>query len=164
MTVIPLVVSLVITGVASTSQTGSIGRLGGRTLLVFFAMLTSATVIAIPLGIVAFWWLPHLVTVRPQLPPGTAEAAQSLAAGATSVGFSTWLISLIPTNPIAAAASRAMLPLILFTLLLALAISRSRSEEHTSELQSPDHLVCRLLLEKNTIIVDSSRQARTVLH
>src|SRR5438552_6661283 len=27
--------------------------------------------------------------------------------------------------------------------------SRSlRSEEHTSELQSPDHLVCRLLLEK----------------
>src|SRR5258708_26812896 len=25
-----------------------------------------------------------------------------------------------------------------------------RSEEHTSELQSPDHLVCRLLLEKKT--------------
>src|SRR5258708_31021352 len=28
-----------------------------------------------------------------------------------------------------------------------LAVSH-RSEEHTSELQSPDHLVCRLLLEK----------------
>src|SRR5438552_19041694 len=27
----------------------------------------------------------------------------------------------------------------------------SRSEEHTSELQSPDHLVCRLLLEKKNI-------------
>src|SRR5207244_13300969 len=26
--------------------------------------------------------------------------------------------------------------------------SSMRSEEHTSELQSPDHLVCRLLLEK----------------
>src|SRR5258708_18576547 len=26
--------------------------------------------------------------------------------------------------------------------------SFARSEEHTSELQSPDHLVCRLLLEK----------------
>src|SRR5258708_29499851 len=26
--------------------------------------------------------------------------------------------------------------------------SNDRSEEHTSELQSPDHLVCRLLLEK----------------
>src|SRR5258708_20796639 len=28
---------------------------------------------------------------------------------------------------------------------------RTRSEEHTSELQSPDHLVCRLLLEKKKI-------------
>src|SRR5258708_26752402 len=27
-------------------------------------------------------------------------------------------------------------------------LERPRSEEHTSELQSPDHLVCRLLLEK----------------
>src|SRR5258708_22086053 len=27
-------------------------------------------------------------------------------------------------------------------------LSSERSEEHTSELQSPDHLVCRLLLEK----------------
>src|SRR5258708_31424265 len=27
-------------------------------------------------------------------------------------------------------------------------LRRKRSEEHTSELQSPDHLVCRLLLEK----------------
>src|SRR5258708_29410589 len=33
-------------------------------------------------------------------------------------------------------------------ILLVLAVSSSRSEEHTSELQSPDHLVCRLLLEK----------------
>src|SRR5258708_26406584 len=28
-------------------------------------------------------------------------------------------------------------------------VSNPRSEEDTSELQSPDHLVCRLLLEKN---------------
>src|SRR5258708_20465812 len=27
-------------------------------------------------------------------------------------------------------------------------LTPQRSEEHTSELQSPDHLVCRLLLEK----------------
>src|SRR5207244_8833379 len=29
-----------------------------------------------------------------------------------------------------------------------LLVDQQRSEEHTSELQSPDHLVCRLLLEK----------------
>src|SRR5258708_24444241 len=28
-----------------------------------------------------------------------------------------------------------------------------RSEEHTSELQSPDHLVCRLLLEKKKMLI-----------
>src|SRR5258708_8932802 len=31
-----------------------------------------------------------------------------------------------------------------------------RSEEHTSELQSPDHLVCRLLLEKKNNIITAS--------
>src|SRR5258708_26166902 len=31
----------------------------------------------------------------------------------------------------------------------------TRSEEHTSELQSPDHLVCRLLLEKKNIASDT---------
>src|SRR5258708_9724696 len=29
-----------------------------------------------------------------------------------------------------------------------------RSEEHTSELQSPDHLVCRLLLEKKKMYMN----------
>src|SRR5258708_13666869 len=39
----------------------------------------------------------------------------------------------------------------------------SRSEEHTSELQSPDHLVCRLLLEKkkNKLRTQSYRNCST---
>src|SRR5258708_31879795 len=38
-----------------------------------------------------------------------------------------------------------------------------RSEEHTSELQSPDHLVCRLLLEKKKklILKNSDRHMHT---
>src|SRR5258708_9494817 len=34
---------------------------------------------------------------------------------------------------------------------------QGRSEEHTSELQSPDHLVCRLLLEKKKKTVSRQR-------
>src|SRR5438876_4802270 len=34
-------------------------------------------------------------------------------------------------------------------------VRRNRSEEHTSELQSPVHLVCRLLLEKKKSKFDS---------
>src|SRR5258708_26275011 len=36
-----------------------------------------------------------------------------------------------------------------------------RSEEHTSELQSPDHLVCRLLLEKKNTEIRSYYNAAT---
>src|SRR5258708_26840287 len=38
-------------------------------------------------------------------------------------------------------------------------LKSSRSEEHTSELQSPDHLVCRLLLEKKKINKQHRRTA-----
>src|SRR5258708_29754015 len=37
----------------------------------------------------------------------------------------------------------------------------SRSEEHTSELQSPDHLVCRLLLEKKKLELYSYGSVKT---
>src|SRR5438876_9083887 len=46
-----------------------------------------------------------------------------------------------------------------------------RSEEHTSELQSPVHLVCRLLLEKKkkkknkmTVIINNCRTTKTKMH
>src|SRR5258708_12951437 len=39
-----------------------------------------------------------------------------------------------------------------------------RSEEHTSELQSPDHLVCRLLLEKTKITRHSSNPHQLNTH
>src|SRR5258708_26619683 len=38
--------------------------------------------------------------------------------------------------------------------------SGRRSEEHTSELQSPDHLVCRLLLEKKKITYEDRSTER----
>ncbi len=125
MTVIPLVVSLLISGVGSASEISAIGRLGGRTLLVFLGMLVAGTAVMMPLAIALFSWLPHLTSAHPALPPGSAEAAQSLTTGAPAVGLGNWLTSLIPTNPIAAAANGAMLPLILFTLFVALAIARS---------------------------------------
>src|SRR5258708_30466267 len=51
--------------------------------------------------------------------------------------LSTWLTRIAIKNPSGAPGRSGNIP---------------RSEEHTSELQSPDHLVCRLLLEKKKII------------
>jgi Na+/H+-dicarboxylate symporter len=124
MTVIPLVVSLLITGVASAIDLRAIGRLGGRTLLVFVLLLAGTAAVVMPLAPLVFRLLPATVA-KPGLPAGALEAATEITADGQGQTFVDWLTSLIPTNPIAAAANGAMVPLILFTLALALAIAKS---------------------------------------
>src|SRR5215469_7029498 len=130
MTVIPLVVSLLITGVASATDVKSVGRLGGRTLLVFVLLLAGTAIIVMPLGRPLFALLPPHGVAAP--PPGAVEAAGQIAAGGQSQTLSAWLTSLLPANPIAAAATGAMVPLILFTMLFALAIARSPAPARTT--------------------------------
>ncbi|MEO7522205.1 MAG: cation:dicarboxylase symporter family transporter, partial [Gemmatimonas sp.] len=125
MTVIPLVVALLITGIASASDLKAIGRLGARTLGVFILLLVIVSAVMIPLAALVFNLLPPGVSAKPALPSGAAEAAIQLAGSGGPPTAAAWLTSLIPTNPIAAAANGAMLPLVLFTLLFALAIASS---------------------------------------
>jgi proton glutamate symport protein len=124
MTVIPLVVSLLITGVASANDVKAIGRLGGRTLIVFLSLLVGVAMVAIPLIPSLFALLPN-GGPKPPLPAGAAEAAGQIVSGGPGQTFGGWLTSLIPSNPIAAAANGQMVSLIIFTILLALAIARS---------------------------------------
>jgi len=124
MTVIPLVVSLLITGIASATDMTSISRMGGRTLLVFVLLLAGTAVVVMPICLAVFGLLPQR-GAAPTLPAGAAEAAAQIASGGQQQTFSMWLTSLLPPNPIEAAATGAMVPLVLFTLLLALAIARS---------------------------------------
>src|SRR5258708_40279751 len=65
------------------------------------------------------------------------DALPILARRSELFAFNTALVRLTPWLRAARAARSARLPDV-----------EQRSEEHTSELQSPDHLVCRLLLEK----------------
>ena len=127
MTVIPLVVALLITGVASAADLRAIGRIGGRTLLVFFLLLLGTALFSMPLALPVFALLPSGAAAR-TLPPGAAEAAGQLPGAGQGPSLGDWLVSLVPANPVAAAAAGAMLPLILFTLLLALAIAQTRPE------------------------------------
>ena len=124
MTVVPLVVSLVIIGVAGASDLKSIGRLGTRSVITFILMLVGLAVVMIPLLTFAYSLVPALET-RPPLPAGAAEAASQVSSSGQPVGLGAWLVSLIPTNPVAAAASGNMVSLILFTLLLAVGIAKS---------------------------------------
>ena len=131
MTVIPLVASLLIVGVASATDVRAIGRLGGRTLLVFLLLLAGTAALVIPVLPLVFRLLPPN-TEPPPLPPGAAEAASQLSESGQSQSFATWLVSLIPANPVAAAATGQMVPFLLFALLLALAIARSPAAGRTT--------------------------------
>ena len=131
MTVIPLVISLLITGVASASDVKAIGRIGGRSLLVFVLLIAAVALVVIPIAPFVFALLPQGIGARPPLPAGAAEAAGQVASSGQVQTFATWLTSLIPTNPIAAAANGQMLPLIVFTLLFAVAVARSSPETRT---------------------------------
>jgi len=124
MTVIPLVASLLVVAVGSTGDVKSIGRIGGRTLLVFFLLLAGTAIVVMPLAPLVSWLLPQHANAH-QLPIGATEAAGEITAAGQAQTFSSWLTSLLPSNPIAAAASGAMIPLILFILLFALAIAHS---------------------------------------
>src|SRR2546422_10252207 len=62
--------------------------------------------------------------------------ALPISAGTPMGANVTWSFTTAPAAPVAGAIARVQ------------AVSGERSEEHTSELQSRLHLVCRLLLEK----------------
>src|SRR5258708_20926517 len=80
-----------------------------------------------------FFFFFFLMIRRP--PRSTLFPYTTLFRSGFSPFFFQWRFSNVPI----AAATNQTLPL---------ANLDFRSEEHTSELQSPDHLVCRLLLEK----------------
>ena len=126
MTVIPLVFSLLVTGVASVADAASTGRLAARAILVFAVMLVLATAYACLA-------LPLAYQVGPVDP--SAGAAFVAGAGAKPVepaappGFFEWLGTLAPSNPIAAAAEGAILPLTVFALFFGFAATRLPAEQ-----------------------------------
>ncbi len=117
MTVIPLVVALLVTGIASASPIHA-GRIGGKALMWFLvfvaggALLTA--VVAPPLLSLGEFDLDSFATNGMPSTTDQIELPQ----------FRDWVVELIPSNPIAAAANDAMLPLIVFSVILALAITK----------------------------------------
>ncbi len=120
MTVIPLVVSLLITGIASGSAR-STGRMGGRALGMFVVLIAGGAVFA---AIVA----PPLLSVAPFDESAFASLREAAPAAETELPpVRDWIVGLIPANPVRAAADGAMLPLVVFASILALAITRTET-------------------------------------
>src|SRR5688572_21428090 len=120
MTIIPLVFSLLVTGAAAAASTAATGGVAARAVL-WFALLLFAS------GLFSAVVTPLLLA----LTPADAANATALRAGAdpaaaipSSPPISEWLKSIIPTNPVEAAAEGAVLPLVVFALTLGLALTR----------------------------------------
>ena len=110
MVVIPLVVTTIFVGVARLGNPRTVGKLGGSALGFFWGTTIPAIVIGMGFMTVAMAIWPVAVDV-----PTTVGSAQELP------GLLDLVLRLIPANPFAAAADGALLPLIVFTLLLAAA-------------------------------------------
>lgn len=124
MTVIPLVVSTLIVGVSAAPDPRAVGRIGARSLLMFVIVVGIAAAFGVVLGaplLAAFPLDPDAVAA---LRERVTSAGPALTEGATVPSLTEWLLSLVPINPVRAAADGAMLPLILFSVLFAAALTR----------------------------------------
>jgi proton glutamate symport protein len=124
MTIVPLVVSLLITGIAASAEAARASRLATRALALFIALLWISAIAAALLT-------PLLLDLFP-LPADSAAALRAALTTSAPVGeapsFSDFLRSIVPTNPVAAASETAILPLILFVLVFAFAMMRLPEE------------------------------------
>jgi Na+/H+-dicarboxylate symporter len=125
MTVIPLVVSLLIVSVASV-DVGRVGRIGSRALLTFVALLGVSLFFAVLATPLLFAQLPVDAAATRSLGENGPTAATVVTEGVSKLPtFGQWLVELVPTNPIRAAADGSMFPLVIFVLLFALASTRT---------------------------------------
>ena len=132
MTVIPLVVGSLVAGIASAPDPSSLGKVGLRAVVLFLVTLFVAAIVTAMVTPP----LLGLFVIDPAAQASLqASATQTATTTAESVrripGFTQWLIDLVPTNPVRAAADAAMLPLIVFTLAFGLAVAGLKGETKT---------------------------------
>src|SRR4051812_27289057 len=120
MTVIPLVVALLVVGIAKSREAALGGRIAGRSVMWIVIICTLSAIF----GAIATLLLVHAVP----LPRGTAAALQGALAGVEQKstgplpGIADFFKGVVPSNVFAAASNGDILPLVVFAVLFALAL------------------------------------------
>ena len=121
MTVIPLVVALLVVGIAKSREAAMAGRIAGRSVLWIVIVCTASAVF----GAIAIVVLTRMFP----LPRETAAALRSALAGVEQQasgplpGIADFFKGIIPDNVFAAATNGDVLPLVVFSVLFALALA-----------------------------------------
>ena len=120
MTVVPLVVALVVLGVASTRDAASSGRTARRAIMVFLVLLCAGAAFAAVFAPFQLSLLPR----DPELIASLRAAIGTPATDSAAAGFAERFARIIPSNVIAAAAQGAMLPLVVCAMLFGFALTQ----------------------------------------
>lgn len=124
MTVVPLVVALVITGIVKSAEAARAGPMAAKTIGWIVAMM----VISAALGALL---TPLFLSLWP-MPEESAAALRSALTTVPAVAeqppLRDFIVALVPTNPIASAVNDSILPLLIFTLVFAFAVTRLAPE------------------------------------
>jgi proton glutamate symport protein len=146
MTVIPLVAALTIASVATSGDAASLGRLGGYSVLVFALLLLAGgyfTMLVAPLGLNGLEISPEVAAnLRASMAGGAAATAPQMPSLAQRI------VDMVPVNPIQAAAAGSILPVVVFSLALGLALTRVAPEK-----REPLVDVCRAISDALLVLV-----------
>ena len=124
MTVVPLIVALVVTGIVKSAEAARAGPMAARTVVWIVAMMVLSAAMGALLT-------PLFLSLWP-MPAESAAALRSALTTAPAVAeqpaMRDFLVALVPTNPIASAVNDSILPLLIFTLTFAFAVTRLAQE------------------------------------
>jgi Na+/H+-dicarboxylate symporter len=118
MTVIPLVGSLLIVGIAASTDFHSVRSVGLRTLATFLALLITFAVISLVVVPPMFAWM-HVDEATVAAIRGTASA---VVPPADVPGLRNWILGIVPANPVKAAADGQLLPIVVFAIAFGLGL------------------------------------------
>lgn len=117
MVVIPLIVTVIFSSIARLGDPRKLGRIGGQALAYYWLTLIPAIAIGMATMMFGLRYVGEIT-----IPVATATTVPELQ------GFVDFLVSLVPANPFAAASNGTILPLIVFTALLAAATGTLAAE------------------------------------
>lgn len=131
MTVVPLIIGLLVTGIAESAQAAKGGRIAGRAVLWIVVLSTASAIIGMALMLLLLRLVPlsesSIAALRQAM--SSAQPVHVQAAGGSVDAF---FRGLVPENIVSAAANTDILPLVVFTVLFALAVSRIAAPRRAS--------------------------------
>ncbi|MEP4052573.1 MAG: dicarboxylate/amino acid:cation symporter [Litorimonas sp.] len=134
MIVIPLVVAIIFASIARLGDIRALGRIGGRTLSFYGLSLIPAILIGMGIMAVGLRFVPELT-----MPAADAVTVPQLR------GLTEFFVGLVPANVFASAAKGAILPLIVFTALLAAAAGTLAKERRDRMVQGAEDISAALI-------------------